>query len=214
MRWISTLAAPNRYVRNSRSPHRETRPVRSSSPDCLRRGVRPRKAPTLVAHLKRDGCLRKIFAPYFGHCGSSSRNDPQKPTLVKESRKRYIMQLLRRGNGLAVATAFLLITTIASGWSTISTMPGASLLVAVGWPCCWHGLHALPARGSRLRKCNLTCGRIIAASNPNCGVSAMCGLQSGTIGWIAVTVGMVLNVLLATSAISMPADRLKRQRAI
>ena len=49
VRCTSTLAASNRYVRNKRSPHREILPVTSVSPDCLRRGVRPRYAPTFDA---------------------------------------------------------------------------------------------------------------------------------------------------------------------
>jgi hypothetical protein len=42
VRCTRTAAASNRYVRNKRSPHREILPVKSVSPDCLRRGVSPR----------------------------------------------------------------------------------------------------------------------------------------------------------------------------
>jgi hypothetical protein len=42
VRWMRTVAASNRYDRRSLPPHLEMRPVRSSSPDCFRRGVSPR----------------------------------------------------------------------------------------------------------------------------------------------------------------------------
>jgi hypothetical protein len=40
-------------------------------------------------------------------------------------------------------------------------------------------------------------------------VRNLCGVQSETMGWVAMIVSMLLNVLLATSVISMLTDRLK-----
>jgi hypothetical protein len=159
------------------------------------------------------------------------------------------MQLLHRGNGLAVPTAVMLITTIAvglvhhtdhvlrvdhSGWPFRPDVTAFTYSL-IAYPVLFFALVG-PARLFWLRWAGLAAGTAFTlfahtlietpqmqfamwAYNRSLepqlwGVRNMCGVQSGTIGWIAMIVGMVLNVLLVTSAISMLSDGLKRQRSI
>src|SRR5438105_5784322 len=62
---IRAKAASNNITRIMRSPHFETAPIRSVSPDWYRRGVKPNAAPTVFELLKRDGTstvARKVSA--------------------------------------------------------------------------------------------------------------------------------------------------------
>src|SRR5207253_3768811 len=58
-------AASNNISRIMASPHFEMPPIRSISPDCCRRGVRPKAAPTDFELVKREGTstvARKVSA--------------------------------------------------------------------------------------------------------------------------------------------------------
>lgn len=165
------------------------------------------------------------------------------------SDRGFVMQLLRRDNGLSPITALLLITTIAvgllhhvdhvlrvdhSGWPFRPDVnPFTYSLIA--YPVLLYALLSSLSQfwfrwvGLAIGTCfTLYAHTLIETPQMQYAMWAynrslepqlwdirnLCGVQSGTLGLVAVVVAMTLNVLLVTCVISMLVDGLRRKKAV